>query len=166
MATFLLLLQRRYIMKIKDRIIKFIVLFSFGFFAYMLIELIYRQYTFILMGVCGGIAIVLLDQINDKISWDTDILIQGACGSLIITFFEYVIGELFLNGVLPVMWDYSNVFLNYKGIICLPFSLVWVGLSIVAVVIADAINYYLLDDEEVVPYYKLFGKTIFKFKSK
>ena len=153
-------------MKIKDRIIKFIVLFSFGFFAYMLIELIYRQYTFILMGVCGGIAIVLLDQINDKISWDTDILIQGACGSLIITFFEYVIGELFLNGVLPVMWDYSNVFLNYKGIICLPFSLIWVVLSIVAVVIADAINYYLLDDEEVVPYYKLFGKTIFKFKSK
>ena len=153
-------------MKIKDRIIKFIVLFSFGFFAYMLIELIYRQYTFILMGVCGGIAIVLLDQINDKISWDTDILIQGACGSLIITFFEYVIGELFLNGVLPVMWDYSNVFLNYKGIICLPFSLIWVVLSVVAVVVADAINYYLLDDEEVVPYYKLFGKTIFKFKSK
>ena len=153
-------------MKIKDRIIKFIVLFSFGFFAYMLIELIYRQYTFILMGVCGGIAIVLLDQINDKISWDTDILIQGACGSLIITFFEYVIGELFLNGVLPVMWDYSNVFLNYKGIICLPFSLIWVVLSIIAVIIADAINYYLLDDEEVIPYYKLFGKTILKFKSK
>lgn len=95
-----------------------------------------------------------------------DILLQGIIGSLIITFFEYVIGELFLNGVLPVMWDYSNVFLNYKGIICLPFSLVWVVLSIVAVVIADAINYYLLDDEEVVPYYKLFGKTIFKFKSK
>lgn len=64
------------------------------------------------------------------------------------------------------MWDYSNVFLNYKGIICLPFSLAWVGLSIVAVVIADAINYYLLDDEEVVPYYKLFGKTIFKFTTK
>lgn len=153
-------------MKIKDKIINFIVLFSFGFFTYMLIELIYRQYTFVFMGICGGIAIVILDKINNRISWDTDILIQGACGSLIITFFEYVIGELFLNGVLPVMWDYSNVFLNYKGIICLPFSLAWVGLSIVAVVIADAINYYLLDDEEVVPYYKLFGKTIFKFKSK
>lgn len=166
MVTFLLLLQRRDIMKIKDKIIKFIVLFSFGFFTYMLIELIYRQYTFILMGVCGGIAIVLLDQINNRISWDTDIMVQGACGSLIITFFEYVIGELFLNGVLPVMWDYSNVFLNYKGIICLPFSLIWVVLSIVAVIIADAINYYLLDDEEVVPYYKLFGKTILKFKSK
>lgn len=148
------------------KINKNLILFLFGFMAYITIEVCYRGYSYPLMGVCGGIAIVLLDKINNRISWDTDILIQGACGSLTITFFEYVIGELFLNRVLPVMWDYSNVFLNYKGIICLPFSLAWVGLSIVAVVIADAINYYLLDDEEVVPYYKLFGKTILKFKSK
>lgn len=145
---------------------KNLILFLFGFMAYVTIEVLYRGYSFWEMGICGGIAILLLDKINNKISWDIDILIQGACGSLIITFFEYVIGELFLNGVLPVMWDYSNVFLNYKGIICLPFSLAWVVLSIMAVVIADAINYYLLDDEEVVPYYKLFGKTIFQFKSK
>ncbi len=145
---------------------KNLILFLFGFMAYVTIEVLYRGYSFWEMGICGGIAILLLDKINNKISWDIDILIQGVCGSLIITFFEYIIGELFLNGVLPVMWDYSNVFLNYKGIICLPFSLAWVGLSIVAVILADAINYYLLDDEEVVPYYKLFGKTIFKFKSK
>lgn len=145
---------------------KNLILFLFGFMAYVTIEVLYRGYSFWEMGICGGIAILLLDKINNKISWDIDILIQGACGSLIITFFEYVIGELFLNGVLPVMWDYSNVFLNYKGIICLPFSLAWVVLSIMAVVIADAINYYLLDDEEVVPSYKLFGKTIFQFKSK
>lgn len=148
------------------KINKILVLFLFGFFTYMLIELMYRQYTYVLMGVVGGIAVLLIDQINNRISWDIDILIQGTIGSLIITFFEYIIGKLSLAGVLPVMWDYSNVPLNYKGIICLPFSLAWIGLSIVAVVIADAINYYLLDDEEVVPYYKLFGKTILKFKSK
>lgn len=146
------------------KINKTLVLFLFGFITYMLIELMYRQYTYFLMGVVGGIAVLLIDKINNKISWDVDILLQGTIGSLIITFFEYAIGELFLNGVLPVMWDYSNVFLNYKGIICLPFSLAWIVLSIVAVILADAINYYLLDDDEVVPYYKLFGKTIFKFK--
>lgn len=130
------------------KINKNLILFLFGFMAYITIEVCYRGYSYPLMGICGGIAVLLIDKINNKISWDTDILIQGACGSLIITFFEFVIGELFLNGVLPVMWDYSNVFLNYKGIICLPFSLIWVVLSIVAVIIADAINYYLLDDEE------------------
>lgn len=144
---------------------KFLVLFLFGFMAYITIEVCYRGYSYPLMGVCGGIAIVLLDQINNKISWDVDILLQGVIGSLIITFFEFVIGNLFLKGYLPVMWDYSNLWMNYKGIICLPFSLAWIGLSIVAVIIADAINYYMLGDEDV-PYYKLFGKTILRFKAK
>ena len=147
------------------KINKNIVLFLFGFMAYITIEVCYRGYSYPLMGICGGIAILLLDKINNRISWDTDILIQGACGSLIITFFEYVIGELFLNGVLPVMWDYSNVFLNYKGIICLPFSLIWIIISILGIFIADAINYYVFEILPV-PYYKLFGHTILKFKEK
>ena len=126
------------------------------------LEVCYRNVSYPLMGLCEGIAIVLLGQINNRISWDVDILIQGACVSLIINLFEYIIVELFLSGALPVMWDYSNVSLKYNGIICLPFSLAWVGLS---VIIADSVNYYLLDDVEV-PYYKLFGKTILKFKSK
>ena len=140
-------------------------LFLFGFMAYITIEVIYRGYSYPLMGLCGGIAIVLLDQINNKISWDVDILLQGICGSLIITFFEFAIGLLSLNNILPVMWDYSTVPLNYKGIICLPFSLIWILLSILAILIADAINYYFFDDKEV-PYYRLFGKVIFKFKDK
>lgn len=79
--------------------------------------------------------------------------------------FEFAIGLLSLNNILPVMWDYSTVPLNYKGIICLPFSLIWILLSILAILIADAINYYFFDDKKV-PYYRLFGKVIFKFKEK
>ncbi len=144
---------------------KSLVLFLFGFMAYITIEVLFRGYSFPIMGVCGGLAILLIDQINNKISWDVDILLQGTIGSIIITFFEYVIGSLFLKGYLPVMWDYSNLWLNYKGIICVPFSLAWIGLSIVAVIVADAINYYMLGDEDI-PYYKLFGRTILKFKPK
>lgn len=141
------------------------VLFLFGFMAYITIEVLYRGYSYPLMGACGGIAIVLIDRLNNKISWDMDILIQGICGSLIITGFEWIIGELFLRGVLPVMWDYSSIPLNYKGIICLPFSLLWIGLSIIAVILADAINYYFLGDEDI-PYYRLFGKIMWRFQPK
>ena len=62
------------------------------------------------------------------------------------------------------MWDYSNMWLNYKGIVCLPFSLLWIVLSIVAIFLADSINYYIYK-ELPVPYYKLFGKTIIRFKN-
>ena len=149
----------------KKIILKNVVLFGVGMIAYMLIEQIYRGYTFFEMGICGGIAIVLLDKINDHISWDMDILLQGCIGSALITGMEFIIGNLSLAGVLPKMWDYSNVWMNYKGIICLPFSLIWVVLSICAIMLADAINYYIFD-ELPIPYYRLFGKVIIRFKEK
>ena len=145
--------------------LKFVTLFAVGFFGYAGIELLYRHYTYILMAICGGIAIVLLDRINDEISWDLDILIQGSIGSLIITGMEFIIGELYLRGILPKMWDYTTMPLNYKGIVCLPFSLAWVALSIVAIVIADWINYYIFK-ENATPYYKLFGMIIYRFRDR
>ena len=148
-----------------NKVNKSAVLFITGFCLYITIEVCYRGYSYPLMGLCGGMAFVLIDKINNKISWDIDILLQGLIGSAIITAFELLIGLMSLNGILPMMWDYSNLPLNYKGIICLPFSVVWVGISIIAVIIADAINYYFLGGDEI-PYYRLFGKTILKFKEK
>lgn len=117
------------------------------------------------MGVCAGIAILLLDQINNRISWDMGLFWQGAIGSGIITIFELGIGEYvkFLN--LPLMWDYTHIPFNFDGVICLPFSLIWIALSIIGIFIADAINYYVFD-ELPVPYYKLFGKVIVRYKEK
>lgn len=149
-----------------NKVNKSAVLFITGFCLYITIEVCYRGYSYPLMGLCGGTAFVLIDKINDKISWDIDILIQGLIGSAIITLFELIIGEISLRGYLPMMWDYSNLPFNYKGIICLPFSIAWIGISIIAVILADAINYYMLDENEQVPYYKLFGKTILRFKEK
>ena len=140
-------------------------LFLLGFMAYITIEVCFRGYSYPLMGLCGGFALLILDQINNKISWDFDLLLQGLIGSALITSFEFIIGELFLHGHLPVMWDYSHSFLNYKGIVCLPFSLLWFVLSIGAIFCADAINYYFFN-ELPVPHYKVFGKTIFSFKQK
>lgn len=144
---------------------KSLFLFLFGFMMYITLEVLYRGYSFWLMGVCGGFTILILDQINNRISWDFDLLLQGCIGSCIITTFELIIGELFLHGVLPVMWDYSNSFMNYKGIICLPFSLLWIGASILAIFCADAINYYVFN-ELPIPYYKIFGKTVLRFRGK
>lgn len=144
---------------------KFVFMFTFGFMAYITIEVCYKGSSHWIMGLCGGLVFVLLDKINDKISWDTDILIQGIMGSAFITFLEFIIGEMSLHGLIQPMWNYANLPLNYKGIICLPFSIIWIGLSIIAIVVADYINYYIFDDNTV-PYYKLFGIVIYKFKSK
>ncbi|MDY4495026.1 MAG: hypothetical protein SPE24_09170 [Erysipelotrichaceae bacterium] len=148
------------------KINKSILLFLVGYCTYISIEVTYRNISYPIMGICGGLAILLLDKINDNISWNIDLCLQGLCGSALITFFELIIGEIALHtSLLPIMWDYSNVPLNFDGVICLPFSIVWFFLSVPAIFLADAINYYVLDEPQV-PYYNLFGKTVIKFKEK
>ena len=142
-----------------------LVLFIVGFCIYITIEVCYRGYSYPLMGLCGGIILLMIDCINEKISWNTDILLQGCIGSIIATLFEFIIGSICLVYNFELMWDYTNVPLNFNGIICLPFSLIWIIISILGIFIADAINYYVFEILPV-PYYKLFGHTILKFKEK
>ena len=151
---------------VEIRVNKNIVLFLIGFMSYITIEVLFRGYSFPLMGCCGGLAVIILDKINDKISWNVDILLQGLCGTTLITSFEFIIGEIMIHtSFLPKMWDYSNMPLNYKGIVCVPFSIGWFFLSLVAIFTADAMNYYVFE-ELPVPYYKLFRKTVLKFPEK
>lgn len=147
-------------------IIKNIILFAVGYCVYIAIEVTYRGFSYPLMGLCGGLALMIMDKINDYISWDIDIIIQGSIGSIIITFFELIIGEISLHtDFLPIMWDYSNVLLNFDGVICLPFSLIWIGLSIIGILVADAINYYMLNIQPC-PYYKCMGKVVLRFRER
>lgn len=141
------------------------VLFVLGFCVYITSEVLFRGYSFPVMGLCGGISLVLLNMINDKISWDLDLLIQSAIGSGIITLMELVIGSICKWFDLVQMWDYSNMPLNFNGVICLPFSLVWMVMSVVGIFIADAISYYMYE-ELPVPYYKIFGVVVIKFREK
>lgn len=61
------------------------------------------------------------------------ILMLGACMILL----ELVTGLIFLH--LKVrLWDYSNYFCNFKGVICLHMSLLWIGIG--------AVYYYFLAD--------------------
>lgn len=142
-----------------------LILFIFGFCIYITIEVCFRGYSYPLMGLCGGLALIILDSLNNKISWDMDLILQATIGSIVVTLMELIIGEAFLYLNLSPMWDYSNVPFNYHGVICLPFSIAWLLISIVGIFIADAVNYYIFEDLPV-PYYKVLGKTCIRFKEK
>lgn len=145
---------------------KIIFLFLCGFCIYITIEVLFRGKSYPVSGIMGGLAIILIDKINDKISWRLDLSIQAIIGALIVTGIELIIGKIMkYTNLLPMMWDYSNLPLNYDGIICVPFSVAWLFLSVAAIFLADCINYYVLEDGER-PRYILFGKFMFFFKRK
>ena len=145
---------------------KSLTLFYTGFCAFITIEVMFRGYSYPVSGVMGGFAVIMLDGINDEMSWDLDLALQALIGGALITLMEAGVGIIMLcvPGV-PRMWDYSDIPFNIAGIICLPFSIAWVFLSVLAIFLADAINYYVFEETEV-PHYTLFGNIKFSFERK
>ena len=147
------------------RTIKYIILFFLGGIIYCLFEIAFRGYTHWTMGVLGGVCFLLIGELNEHyFNWDTPLLEQGIIGACIVTSLEFVSG-IVLNIYLNLnIWDYSNMSFNLLGQICLPFSLLWILISMLAVVIddwsrylLDKISNYLFGNEmkEERPHYKL-----------
>lgn len=135
-------------------ILKHAVLALCGGCVYFLIEMAWRGHSHWTMAVLGGVCFVLIGDINEFIPWNMPLILQGAIGSGIVTVLELVSGFI-LNLWLGLgIWDYSNMPFNLLGQICLPFTLLWVALSIVAVVLDDWLRYWLFGEDR--PTYTLF----------
>ena len=134
--------------------LKHLILFIIGGIIYILIELGFRGHTALSMFFLGGLCFVLIGLINEAIPWNMGIIWQGIIGSGIVTSLELVSG-LILNVYLKLnIWDYSNLPFNFMGQICLYFSIAWIFLSLVAIVLDDYLRYWFFNEEK--PHYKLF----------
>ncbi len=102
--------------------------FSCGFFLYLLIEKLYKTLishspTHWSMGLGAGLAFLLI-LFLDTLSLPESLICLS--GSLFITLFELAAGWLYNLRLSFAIWDYSDMPLNFRGQICLPFSLIWV----------------------------------------
>lgn len=136
--------------------LKHLILFTAGGAGYYGAELLWRGSSHWTMALLGGLMFLLIGGINEFFPWQMPLLLQGAIGSVLVTAAELVTG-LVLNIWLGMdVWDYSNLPLNLWGQICLPFTLLWVPVSIGAVVMDDWLRYWLWREER--PHYTLFCK--------
>ena len=140
-------------MKSNTILFKHLCLGVIGALLYMGIELIYRGHTHWTMGILGGLCFIVVGLINEFLSWDTPLWLQGVIGAIIITSLEFVFG-LVLNIRLGLgIWDYSQMPFNLLGQICLPFSVAWFLLSILAIILDDCLRCWLFKEEK--PHYKI-----------
>ena len=133
---------------------KHVILFTIGGSIYYCIECIYRGYSHWTMAILGGICFVLIGGINEYISWDTPLRKQGLIGSAIVTSLEFVTGCIVNLWLGWNVWDYSDTPFNILGQICIPFSIIWFFISLLAIIVDDYIRYWIFGEEK--PKYKLF----------
>ena len=135
------------------QILKQIFLYVIGGLIYLLIEVLFRGHTHWTMFIVGGLCFALIGLLNEYPNFRLSLIYQGILGSIIITALEFISG-IIINIILKWnVWDYSNQPLNLLGQICLPFSLAWIFLAIIAVFVDDILRYIIFKEE--IPKYKI-----------
>lgn len=135
------------------RVSKAATLAVIGGCIYAEVEILWRGYTHWTMILLGGLMFLLIGCINEWMSWRMPLLLQGVIGAAIITAAELAAGSILNIWHHLGIWDYSQVPFNLWGQICLPFSLLWVVLSVFSVVLDDWLRWLLWGEER--PHYTI-----------
>lgn len=124
------------------------VLFCVGGIVYIVIELLWRGYSHWSMFFLGGLCFLVLGWLNERMEWETPLLLEMLLGACLITVLEFGFGYIFNIRLGLNVWDYSDMPLNIMGQVCLPYMLLWFILSFFCIVMDDNLRYYLFGEEK------------------
>lgn len=111
---------------------KNLLLFLAGGSVYPLLEILWRGCTHISMIFAGGICLCLIDYICNQRMDGFSLFSRCCAGGAVITCVELAAGVVVNLGLGLCVWDYSSLPLNLFGQICLPFSILWIFLTLPA----------------------------------
>ena len=106
------------------KIVRNMELFLLGGSSYVGLELLWRRRSHVSMFAAGGLCFLLLGKLRETKLPDP---VKPVAGAGLITAVELGTG-LLVNRDHHV-WDYREVPLNYRGQICLPFTLLWIPVA-------------------------------------
>lgn len=113
------------------------LLFLTGSCVYPTLEMIWRGHTHFSMAFAGGACLCLINRICCEGMERKSLALRCGMGAVIITLVELATGMV-VNHLLGLqVWDYSDVPMNIFGQVCLPYSLLWFGLSLPAMALCE-----------------------------
>ena len=118
---------------------KYSLLFIIGAVGYAAIEVIWRGRTHWSMMLAGGLCFVIFSLVARWLR-GRSILIKAVVCAIGVTAVEFIFGVIFNLWLGLGVWDYSSMPMNILGQICLPFTLLWGGIAILFLPLAEVIN--------------------------
>ena len=107
------------------------VLFYLGGSAYMILEFLWRGRSHGSMFVLGGLCFLLVGTLNRWLR--IPLALQLLLSAIMITGLEFIAG-LLVNRDYAV-WDYRGMPYHYLGQVCLNYSLLWIPVSMAAILL-------------------------------
>lgn len=133
--------------------IKRMFLFWAGGFIYYAMEMLFRGRSHWTMLIVGGICFLICGELNEWFTFRMSLLLQGIICACLVTAVEFFSGCILNLWLKLDIWNYGNMPFNLFGQICLPFSLLWILVGMIAVVVDDYLRYLFFDEEK--PHYTI-----------
>lgn len=108
--------------------------FLLGALGYPALEVLTRGRTHYSMGLAGGASTLLIRRVGRL---HQGLAVRSALCGAGITAIEYVCGRVWNRRYR--VWDYRQMPLNFRGQVCLPYTLLWCGLSAGVLAAMDAL---------------------------
>lgn len=116
------------------------ILFLTGSCAYPTLEMAWRGHTHYSMALAGGVCLLLIDHVCCGVLEGHSLFTRCLAGSGLITGVELMAGIL-VNQVFGLgVWDYSDMPMNLMGQVCLPYSVLWFGLTLPAMALCGLLR--------------------------
>jgi uncharacterized membrane protein len=115
---------------------------------YMVLEGLWRGWTNISMLIIGGLCGLLIGKLNQQSTLYRKMWEQCLIGMIIIINFEFVSGMI-LNVYFKFgIWDYSGIWGNLYGQICIPYAVLWFLLVPSIIYLYDYLRFRLFSEIE------------------
>jgi uncharacterized membrane protein len=95
-------------------------------------ELMYRKKSHVSMFIDGGICLYIIDLLCNRVkkTGKMSLYKRGVLSTAVITGIELITGFIVNRKLKLKVWDYSKLPLNFKGQICIGYSVLWYILSL------------------------------------
>ena len=142
----------------KQQTLKYLFLMWFGGSFYVTLEVFMRERSHWSMFVLAGLVFIIVGLLNEIWSWNFGLVYQVLIGTAIATLGEFITGCIVNLWLGWNVWDYSGQWGNVLGQICPLFTIIWMPVILVAIVLDDLIRFIAFDEE--FPRYYILKKEV------
>lgn len=127
---------------------QYLILTSLGGAIYYSFELIFRGFSHWTMYLLGGICFLFMYIQGKIMHWKESMIKMVTRCTIFIASMEFITGIIVNKFFKWNVWDYSDQPLQLFGQICLPFTIIFSGLSTLGIILSGYIGYWFFGEEK------------------
>lgn len=128
------------------KISEYLFLISVGGCIYYSFEIIFRGFSHWSMFLLGGICFLFFEIQGKMVAWEDALWKQVVRCMIFVTSMEFTTGIIVNKWLQLGVWDYTGQPFQLFGQICLPFIIIFSGLSAAGIILSGYLSYWLYNE--------------------